>query len=135
MLITSVAPDIEQLFVAPVDDGTTLPDWMTSKICDDSTIGMSQEFVTALDDLAPLLDTRPDLNTLEIAVIRVLLVHSWRRIVLKVPVLPDCVFPDEWREPVCRAQVAELLSQYPKRRLDELEATMATLPSHLVRVI
>lgn len=125
VFVTPVAPDRHQVFVAPIDEGMALPAWMTSKICDDDTVAMSENFAAALEDIGPCLDAAPDLGTLEIAAVRVLLVHGWRRILLKTPVLPDHVFPQSWCGPLCRARVAELLTRYPKPRLDDLEAAIA----------
>ncbi|MDU9005526.1 PaaX family transcriptional regulator C-terminal domain-containing protein [Sedimentitalea todarodis] len=124
VLVTSVPPDLPQVFVAPLGVETALPHWVTGKVCDDTAIRMSREFATALDEMRPYLNASSDFSTFEIAVIRVLLVHGWRRIVLKAPVLPDHVFPDGWRGQICRETVTDLLSQYPKRSLDELEAAI-----------
>lgn len=125
VLITASAPDRGQVFVTPIENGMALPPWMSARICDDATVGMSQEFAAALEDIGPSLDAAPGLSTLEIAATRVLLVHGWRRIVLKAPVLPDHVFPEDWRGPFCRARVAELLARYPRPHLDALEAAIA----------
>jgi phenylacetic acid degradation operon negative regulatory protein len=57
--------------------------------------------------------------------LRVLLVHSWRRIILKTPVLADHVFADNWCGSLCRDRVSNLLDQFPRRGLGELEAAIA----------
>lgn len=125
VFVTSDAPDRGQVFVTPIEAGMTLPPWMSSRICDDNTVEMSRQFAAALEDIGPCLEAAPGLSTLEVAAIRILLVHGWRRIVLKAPVLPDHVFPEAWCGPLCRARVVELLARYPKPRLDELEAAIA----------
>ncbi|MCY3875878.1 MAG: hypothetical protein OXF88_16515 [Rhodobacteraceae bacterium] len=39
-----------------------------------------------------------------------LIVHGWRRLILKAPTLPDHVFPDGWEGESCRSHVTGLLS-------------------------
>ncbi|MEP5760757.1 MAG: PaaX family transcriptional regulator C-terminal domain-containing protein [Litoreibacter sp.] len=61
------------------------------------------------------------MSNLEIAALRILIVHGWRRIVLRTPALPDFVFPDHWAGPACRDHVARLLTQLPAQDLAGLE--------------
>lgn len=98
---------------------------MRNKVCHEQTVTLSQDFARALDNLHSRLQIAPALTTLESAALRVLLVHSWRRIVLKAPILPDDVFPTGWRGPVCRQRVSTLLARYPKQQLRDLEAAIA----------
>ena len=128
LMITPVALDSRRFFVTRIDRDATLPLWMTSRICDDATVEMTERFASALDAIQPCLEAAPALSSLESATVRVLLVHGWRRIVLKTPMLPDYVFPANWRGSDCRARVADLLNRYPKQRLDVLEAAIATVP-------
>ena len=124
ILLTSHKPEATNTFVTTLDPDRPLPNWMTSKVCDSETIAMSTRFAQALRTLQVHLDTSPPLAILEIAALRVLVVHSWRRIILKTPILPDQVFPEDWRGDTCRNMVGHLLTQYPKRGLDELEAAI-----------
>jgi phenylacetic acid degradation operon negative regulatory protein len=126
LLVTSDPPAQLETFVTPLDPDKPLPDWMTTKVCDAQTVQISQAFSTALITLQSRLDDTPKLSSLETAALRVLLVHSWRRIVLKVPVLPDYVFPKGWRGSICRDRVSTLLTQYPKQALGELEDAIAS---------
>jgi len=126
LLVTAQEPAQSDAFVTPLDADKQLPDWMTSKVCDAQTVQMSYTFSTALIALQSRLDRTPNLTSLEIAALRVLLVHSWRRIVLKVPVLPDYVFPKDWCGSICRDNVSVLLSQYPKQDLGKLEDSIAS---------
>ena len=128
-VITSAMPDDAQAFATRIPVDTALPQWMTAKICDETTVELSGTFASALATIRPQLTNSPDLTILEIAAIRVLLVHGWRRIVLKTPALPDHVFPDEWQGAACRSGVAGLLTQYPKVELEELEAAVISIPT------
>lgn len=126
LLVTSQAPGHPDAFVTPLAPDKQLPDWMTSKVCDAQTLQMSHAFSAALVALKSRLDETPNLSSLEIAALRVLLVHSWRRIVLKAPVLPDYVFPKDWCGSTCREKVSALLTQYPKQELGKLEDAIAS---------
>lgn len=128
LLVSATRPATADAFVTPLGPGTALPDWMTARICDATTVQMAADFARALAGLRPLLDSAPGLTTLETTALRVLLVHGWRRIVLRTPILPDHLFPATWQGPVCRAGVADLLARYPKRPLAELEAARTALP-------
>ncbi|TNF22644.1 MAG: PaaX family transcriptional regulator, partial [Rhodobacteraceae bacterium] len=128
VLVTAVAPVGSGLFVTKVEASTALPDWMTSRVCDDATVMMTRNFAAALAAVRPCLDPAPALGPLEVAAIRVLVVHGWRRIVLKTPVLPDHVFPPAWQGPRCRDLVSDLLDRYPRPRLEDLEAAIGGDP-------
>lgn len=128
VLITSANLDTAQTFVTPIHKDTFIPEWMTAKICDENMVEMSAIFAAKLAYIKPHIDGAPDLSILEIAALRVLLIHNWRRIVLKTPLLPDYIFPSDWRGPCCRAGVSELLHKYPRQRLDELETAIADDP-------
>lgn len=126
MLITSALPDAEELFVTSLNADTDLPGWMTNKVCDDATARKSRAFATALGATKQRLGAAPRLSILEVAAIRVLLVHSWRRIILKVPALPDFVFPETWHGAACRERVSDFLIHHPKPSLAELEHALTT---------
>ncbi|GAA6189763.1 PaaX family transcriptional regulator C-terminal domain-containing protein [Litorivita sp. NS0012-18] len=128
VLITSANLDAAQTFVCAIHEDTFMPEWMTTKICDEKIVEMSALFAAQLADIKPHIDGAPDLGILEVAALRVLLIHNWRRIVLKTPLLPDHVFPSHWQGPRCREMVSQLLHKYPRPKLDELEAFIATDP-------
>lgn len=124
VLVTSVPPELGDAFAVPLSTDTPLPIWMSAKVCDPDTVRLSQDFATALRAMRASLGTDPKLGRIEIAALRVLLVHSWRRIVLKAPVLPDHVFPQDWRGAECRVGVFALLAQFPKQDLADLESAL-----------
>ncbi|WP_226925749.1 PaaX family transcriptional regulator C-terminal domain-containing protein [Meridianimarinicoccus sp. MJW13] len=126
VMITSVPPETEEVFTTPVTDTCPLPAWMSARICDADTVRLSQDFASALHALRATLGSDPQLTSIEIAALRVLLVHSWRRIILKAPVLPDHVFPDGWRGVECRVNVFNLLDQFPKQALASLETALVS---------
>lgn len=124
LLISGEAMPGSDRFVTRLDDTSVIPDWMKNKICDAKTRATSQAFSRTLQSVQTELKKLSDLSSLEQAVLRILLVHAWRRIVLKTPVLPDFVFPDDWCGPQCREQMSGLLNQFPKQGLAELETAI-----------
>jgi phenylacetic acid degradation operon negative regulatory protein len=126
VLITSIEPESKQTFVSSLSAQTTVPDWISSKVCEEPTLRMSQDFAKALEQVTRHFTPAPALPLLEVAALRVLLVHGWRRIILKAPLLPDYIFPKKWSGPQCRLKVASLLAQYPTPALDELETAVTS---------
>ncbi|WP_293573752.1 PaaX family transcriptional regulator C-terminal domain-containing protein [Phaeobacter sp.] len=59
----------------------------------------------------------PPLTELQIVTLRTLVVHRWRRVVLRHPDLPASFHPKAWRGEPCRQLVAELLSHLPRPQL------------------
>lgn len=96
-----------------LDPAMPLPGWMTAKVCDARTTDASVAFLGQLTALDKGLDTGADLSDPQTAALRVLIVHGWRRIVLKAPDLPAFVFPPEWQGPACRDLVTNLLHRLP----------------------
>lgn len=126
LLVTSVRPESDDIVATELRSADTLPDWVTNKVCDPATVSLSQDFLAALEALQASIGTAPDLTPMQIAALRVLLVHGWRRIVLKAPMLPDHVFSEGWRGMDCRARTSILLDQLPKQRLADLEQRLLT---------
>ena len=126
LLVTSVRPESNEVVTTELRSTDALPDWITNKACDPATVSLSQDFLAALEALRASLDTATGLTPMQIAALRVLLVHGWRRIVLKAPLLPDHVFSDGWRGMQCRAGIFDLLDQLPKQKLTDLEHGLLT---------
>lgn len=98
-----------------VDD---IPHWLGPQIeppgllrSYDALYGVLNQIVTELND--PL--TPP-----ETAMLRVMIVHAWRRLVLKHPNLPRNVHSPQWREHDCRVLVAQLLDRFERPALDQV---------------
>lgn len=100
----------------------SVPRWLKSRLC-------PPELIDACRDLHRVAktvnDTRPtDLNPTawETATLRTLLIHRWRRVVLRHPGLPRPYFPDNWVGPDCRAEVFRLLDRLSFPTLDALNS-------------
>jgi phenylacetic acid degradation operon negative regulatory protein len=123
VLITGERGAASQGFAIALDAGAELPEWMTRKVCDPELAEMSARFAASLEQTLSKLT--PGLDPLEIAALRVLVVHGWRRIALKTPPLPDHVFPDRWAGPACRAAMTDVLARLTKPTLRDLAANAA----------
>jgi len=110
------APDF---FVIRGDTGE-IPDWLRTKIGDPA---LAAGFIALEERLAKVeaaLTNHPPLPALDIACLRVLIVHHWRRVLLRAPALPGRFFPDNWPEKPCRARVLRLLKRLPRPDLGDL---------------
>lgn len=54
------------------------------------------------------------------AVLRCLIVHNWRRLVLKHTDLPAALYTSDWRAPKCRVLVNRLLRRFPRPNLADI---------------
>ena len=62
------------------------------------------------------------LSPLKTAALRMLTVHCWRRVALRLPSLPAELWPDGWEGEACRAEVHGVLERLPRSPLSVLEA-------------
>ncbi len=129
MLVTCIPPNTDDVIAKKLNLASRLPEWITSKVCDPAIVKLSEDFLSALDAVQALLGATPNLTPMQTAALRILLVHSWRRIVLKTPVLPDHVFPVGWCGMECRARTFSLLGQLPKQTPFALAKDAASQPT------
>lgn len=111
--------------VLPIAEAESLPPWMRAKLCDVEIAGLAHKLTAALAALDAQEAALERLGAVEQAVLRVLIVHDWRRIVLRTPELPDHVFPADWPVPRCREMVARALRRLPRQKLGALEQSLA----------
>ncbi|MDG1415933.1 MAG: PaaX family transcriptional regulator C-terminal domain-containing protein, partial [Alphaproteobacteria bacterium] len=74
-----------------------------------------------------------DMPALDRMVLRVLIVHSWRRVILKAPALPPFLFPPTWRGAACADKVSALLRALPPTALGDLAAEAAAAAATAVK--
>lgn len=90
-----------------------LPEWLRRDLMPEPLAAAHAGFAAALDRAAAALGTG-DIPALDRAVLRVLVVHGWRRLVLRRPDLPDAFFPEDWAGPTARARAHALLARLGK---------------------
>lgn len=113
--------DVPGLFGAEVS-GFRVPVWLRRQVCPAEIMALYSGFEDNLRAVTTILDRGPPLGALETAVIRLLAVHSWRRLLFRHPDLPDAFFPEDWRGPVCRMLFCDLIARLPAPGLDRVEA-------------
>ena len=127
-LFSPVAP---RLYICahdtPVPEGAMqlqpmeFPEWLGAQIETDALRDAYKALHAVLLDIETEL-AGVTLTALETAVLRVMIVHAWRRLSLKHPDLPRAAHSKDWRGHDCRALVTQLLTQYARPALDTIKA-------------
>jgi len=99
-----------------------VPDWVKTRACPEDLAESCRSLLDALDRAAALLPPEGQVTPLQTATLRMLIVHRWRRVVLRMPDLPAAFFPPDWPGPECRAAVFRLLDRLPRHELSALDA-------------
>lgn len=120
--ISAKPPKSASCLATEIAPGTRLPGWIGAKLCSAELAVLCQQFCNDMQDVQDALPSAKMLSPVEVAALRVMVVHTWRRIVLRAPALPDHVMPDHWAGPACRTEVASLLRKYPRPSLADLDA-------------
>lgn len=105
----------------PLSESAGLPDWIRARITAPALVEAAETLAAQLTHLGKLIPPAARLSPIQIATLRVLVVHGWRRVVLRAPGLPDFVMPPEWRGSACRELVQDLLARLPKPPLEALD--------------
>ncbi len=91
----------------PVD----VPSWALDKLVPES---LNRHYTELLSDLAHL-NSHPDdiakLSSLSAMTLRFLLIHAWRRLVLRHPLVPQGLLPSSWPGAACHEIICKL---YPR---------------------
>jgi len=96
---------------------TNVPAWLQ----DDLFPAPLRRSCAALNAALAPLSPPPDLDPLRRACLRTLIVHRWRRIVLRHPCLPQRFHPADWAGEPCRNKVFALLDKLDQPSLADLE--------------
>lgn len=99
----------------------SVPGWLSERLFPEALAADCADLLAALSD--PALNPRlvPGLTPLQVATLRTLVVHRWRRVVLRQPDLPGAFCPPGWAGPACRARALDLLAALPRPACDALE--------------
>ncbi len=119
--VSNLNPEDADYICHEIRPGAPLPGWILDRLCNEETRADAAELATQLSALCAVIDNSGALTPLQIATLRILLVHSWRRIVLKLPPLPDHAFGPDWSGAECRNLCQRLLCQFPQQGVDLLE--------------
>ncbi|MEP2718691.1 PaaX family transcriptional regulator C-terminal domain-containing protein [Pseudophaeobacter sp.] len=112
---------LDDLFVTAISD-LKVPTWLQERLFPADLVLSCQSLLTVLNQISPAADLTP----VQIATLRTLIVHHWRRIALRHPVLPEGFHPADWAGDACRARVFELLDLLPQPSLHALDQALAS---------
>ena len=102
-------------------DISAVPNWVKDKLLnpqrDKNLQILTQQFI-ALQDV---IDPQNQLDPVQIATLRSLLVHCWRRAILRYPDVPDWFFPKDWAGTTCRRAFDLTLSNLHQPKLKTLD--------------
>jgi phenylacetic acid degradation operon negative regulatory protein len=82
-----------------------MPDWAKDRIGPEELRVGYRELFSVLSEVST-----QSVSPLEAAALRSLIVHQWRRLVLRHGDLPPAFFPDDWQGEACRTLVQQLLT-------------------------
>jgi len=98
-------------------DNFSLPGWFKTQLFPTE---LTESCHALLKVVSKISDPPAGLNPAQVASLRTLIVHRWRRVVLRHPDLPPDFHPPTWRGVACRDRVFTLLDQLPLPNLAEL---------------
>ncbi|CUH88786.1 Transcriptional repressor PaaX [Phaeobacter sp. CECT 5382] len=110
---SSAARAFEDLLVVTASD-LKAPRWLQSRLFPGDLVQSCRNLEQALTTIAPALRSATEITPVQIATLRTLIVHHWRRIALRHPDLPESFHPDDWLGEACRARVFQLLDTLPQ---------------------
>lgn len=103
----------------------SVPVWLRDQICPPDLLAQGQALHADFTAIRQILDQPAHLTVLEATVVRLLIVHSWRRLLFRHPDLPAEFFPDTWPGEVCRAMFCDLLQRLPVVSVAEIETLLS----------
>lgn len=98
----------------------TVPKWLATQFEPKDFLQDYAALHQALLGIRQALAGANSLTSRDTAVLRCLIVHSWRRLVLKHPDLPRDLYSESWRGHECRVLVSDLLIKLPKPNLGQI---------------
>jgi len=116
------APEVSGALMSFDVEARAVPDWVRARACPTDLAASCRSLCDALEQATALLPPEGEITPLQTATLRMLIVHRWRRVVLRMPDLPAAFFPPDWPGPDCRSAVFRLLDQLPRPALSDLDA-------------
>ena len=100
--------------------GGPAPDWLKQELSPDGLAQDYEKLHTALKALAGTLPPPDHLSASDTALLRCLIVHNWRRLVLKHPALPTALINTSSHAHQSHILVADLLNRLQRPTLDAI---------------
>lgn len=94
-------------------DTAAAPSWVREAIFPDALFLAYEDFFDVLIQIKAMLNNPRQLEKIDVSVLRVLIVHSWRRLLLRHLEIVDDFFAEDWIGNKCRALVISILDDLP----------------------
>ena len=114
LFITAAHVDAGATLVVPLSKTQSVPSWVSDNLCSEDIQAAARDFERRLKAFGKLDLAAAGLTHLQIAILRTIIVHEWRRIILRVPNLPDFLLPKGCLDRECRQMVDETLTRLGK---------------------
>jgi len=95
-------------------DTTAAPNWVCEAILPEALCLAYEAFFEVLSQIGSMLNNQQQLSETDVLVLRVLIVHTWRRLLLRHSETVDIFFTEGWIGSKCRALVISILDDLPK---------------------
>jgi len=105
---------------ALVLEGGAVPDWVRDQLTPHHLTEDYAHLLNTLKSLSTALSANAALTPMQVAVLRCLIVHNWRRLVLKHPMLPLELIDTRWPGYQCHLQVDSLLGRFARPALGDI---------------
>ncbi|MEM6304838.1 MAG: PaaX family transcriptional regulator C-terminal domain-containing protein [Pseudomonadota bacterium] len=106
--------------------GNSAPDWLCHEIAPTDLLPEYTRLNAVLTKLLSDLLQLDPVSALDTAVLRCLVVHNWRRLVLKHPAMPTALMPDHTPITACHATVDRFFTTYPRPALRAISSELET---------
>lgn len=107
-------------FLAIPAQDAVIPPWVQNTLCPAELNATYKALHAALQTISQNVQQADVYQT---ATLRTLIVHYWRRVLLRHVDVPTRFFPPDWPGLACRALVCDLLDALPRPTIAELEAS------------
>jgi len=97
-----------------------VPEWVSGLIVPPAVLHGFKDLTAALTELGLNDQTVSQFSHHQRATLRAIIVHRWRRLILKVPHVPDVLFGTAFEGHICRTQVMENLKLLERPTLSAL---------------
>ncbi|WP_425041545.1 PaaX family transcriptional regulator C-terminal domain-containing protein [Primorskyibacter sp. S187A] len=108
-------------FAFEITGEVDVPLWVRARLLPDDVLALARDVETRLRGLLEGLSRREVSDPKDIAALRLLVVHQWRRLILRVPAVPDHVLPDGTGIAESRALKTTLLQMLPRPEVAHLD--------------
>ncbi|MDG2341258.1 MAG: PaaX family transcriptional regulator C-terminal domain-containing protein [Paracoccaceae bacterium] len=118
LITTGRLQDFSAHLLTSLLDDAQLPAWMKQQVIGTDLKTSYDNLFSILSEVKTFLDR--EFKPVERAVLRTLIVHSWRRVLLRHPDAPDSFYPDDCKAKECRELVLDILGRLSRPQLPEL---------------